>query len=91
MVREAEARHPGASRDELRAIVLALLRGVAPRTEPTPIQESARRKDDAQDIRLIAVGGDAYAALLAAKVITTPADDPLVTDPALDSFRAAIR
>ncbi|MBL9059940.1 MAG: ATP-binding protein, partial [Mangrovicoccus sp.] len=59
MFREAEARRPGAIRDDLRAAVLALLRGEAPPAEPMPASDSARKKDDAQDIRLIAEGGDA--------------------------------
>ena len=89
MVRDAEARHPGASRDDLRAMVLALLRDEAPATQS--MAAPMRRNHDAQDLRVIAQGGDAYAALLAAKVVTPPADDPLVIDPALDCFRSAIR
>ena len=91
MVREAEARRPGAIRDDLRAVVLALLRGEAPPAEPMRAPESARKNDDAGDLRLIADGGDAYAALLAAKVITPPAEDPLVIDPTLNSCRAVSR
>lgn len=79
MVREAEARRPGAIRDDLRAVVLALLRGEASPAEPThSIAEALRRSNDAQDIRPIAEGGNAYAALLAAKVIVPPADDSFV-------------
>jgi len=83
-------RHPDASLDELRAVVLALLRGEAPAAEQKTMPEPVRRKDSAQDLRLIANSGTAYAGLLAAKVITPPANDPLVTDPALDCFGAAM-
>ena len=92
MVHDAVARHPDASRDELGAVVLALLRGEAPPPQATlPVAETLCRNEDARDLRGIAQDRDAYAALGVAKVITPPADDPLVVDPALERFRASDR
>jgi hypothetical protein len=83
-----------AARDDLALIrpMLAPLRGGAPPPQATlPVAETLCRNEDAQDLRGIAQGRDAYAALGVAKFITPPADDPLVVDPALERFRASDR